>query len=58
METNRMEYEIVTLEEKTAAGLTARTNNNAPDIVMSTVITILLWPARWRREQKYRKELS
>ncbi len=34
METNRMEYEIVTLEEKTAAGLTARTNNNAPDMGM------------------------
>lgn len=32
METSRMEYEIVTLEEKTAMGLTARTNNNAPDM--------------------------
>lgn len=28
-----MNYEIVTLEEKTVAGLTARTNNASPDMV-------------------------
>lgn len=29
-----MDYEIVTLKEKTAAGITARTNNHAPDMGM------------------------
>lgn len=27
-----MEYEIVTLDEKTAVGITARTNNASPDM--------------------------
>lgn len=27
-----MDYEVVTLKEKTAAGITARTNNNSPDM--------------------------
>lgn len=33
-EEDRMDYEIVTLQEKTAAGITARTNNHAPDMGM------------------------
>ncbi|GFI45127.1 hypothetical protein IMSAGC019_00437 [Lachnospiraceae bacterium] len=41
-----MEYEIVTLEEKTVAGIAARTNNAAPD--MGSVIGSL-WgcPGFW-----------